>query len=157
MPSTDSQQIKFGEFILDLDRGTLQRSGEDVGLRPQAFEVLSYLSTRSGKLISRDELLDAVWGNATVTDDSLTQCIVEIRKAINDDAHTVIRTVPRRGFIFDPPDSKSAGAQRDATPERSAGSPAQGLIRGRCHRFDRHRGIPRSGVQRFRKCQRSVQ
>ena len=113
MPASEEQQISFGEFVLDLARGTLQRSGEDVGLRPQAFEVLSYLATHSGKLVSRGEILESVWGNAAVTDDSLTQCIVEIRKAINDEAHSIVRTVPRRGFIFDPPDTASAGSSSD--------------------------------------------
>jgi adenylate cyclase len=115
MPAPDLQQIRFGEFDLDLDRGTLQRAGADIGLRPQAFAVLSYLATHRGKLVSRDELLDAIWGKATVTNDALTQCIVEIRKAIDDDAHSIIRTVPRRGFIFDPPGT---------TPADSPGEPA---------------------------------
>ena len=126
MPASEEQQISFGEFVLDLDRGTLQRSGADVGLRPQAFQVLSYLATNSGKLVSRDELLDAVWGNATVTDDSLTQCIVEIRKAINDEAHSIVRTVPRRGFIFDPP---GPAATSSLSVRHGSDGGAQGLRR----------------------------
>lgn len=120
MAASDLQQVRFGDFVLDLDRGTLQQTGEDISLRPQAFAVLSFLATRSGKLVSRDELLDAVWGNATVTNDSLTQCIVEIRRAINDEAHDIVRTVPRRGFIFDPPASAAAPVNQRAGGWRMA-------------------------------------
>ena len=122
MPEAHLQKFKFGEFVLDLGRGTLQRSGEYIGLRPQAFEVLACLATRNGKLVSRDELLNAVWDNVIVTDDSLTQCIVEIRKAIDDEAHTIIRTVPRRGFIFNPPETIATDAASNSDP--SAGSRA---------------------------------
>lgn len=102
------RKFRFGAFSLDLSRGTLRASGRDIKLRPQTFEVLSILADRSGELVSKDELIDTVWRGTPVTDDSLTQCIVEIRKAIGDDSHTIIRTVPKRGFIFDPPASTSA-------------------------------------------------
>lgn len=105
MPEAHPQRIEFGKFILDLNRGTLQASGADINLRPQSFEVLSFLATHSGKLVSKGELLSAVWHGVPVTDDSLTQCIVEIRKAIGDDTRTIVRTVPKRGYIFDLPES----------------------------------------------------
>ena len=53
------QVLELGIFVLDLNRGTLQASGEDINLRPQAFAVLSFLATRSGTLVSKDELLTA--------------------------------------------------------------------------------------------------
>jgi TolB-like protein/DNA-binding winged helix-turn-helix (wHTH) protein/Flp pilus assembly protein TadD len=106
MPETHMQVVEFGKFVLDLNRGTLRASGEDINLRPQAFEVLSILATRSGELVSKDELISVVWGGTPVTDGSLTQCIVEIRKAIGDNSRTIIRTVPKRGFIFEPSEAK---------------------------------------------------
>jgi TolB-like protein/DNA-binding winged helix-turn-helix (wHTH) protein/Tfp pilus assembly protein PilF len=109
MPEDRPQSFSFGDFVLDPGRGTLQRAGEDIGLRPQTFAVLSMLAARRGELVSKDELLESVWHGASVTDDSLTQCIVEIRRAIGDESRTIIRTVPRRGFIFDPPDATAAG------------------------------------------------
>lgn len=105
MPEAHSQRVEFGKFILDLNRGTLQASGKDIKLRPQAFEVLSLLAANSGTLVSKDELLSAVWHGVPVTDDSLTQCIVEIRKAFGDKSRTIVRTIPKRGYIFDPPES----------------------------------------------------
>ena len=52
----------FDEFTLDLDRGALLRAGTDIKLRPKSFEVLSYLVERQGLLVTKDELLDAIWG-----------------------------------------------------------------------------------------------
>ena len=103
MPDQPLQQLAFGDFVLDPGRGRLRKAGNDVSLRPQTFQVLSLLAAHRGELVSKDTLLDVVWRGASVTDGSLTQCIVELRKAIGDSSHSIIRTVPRRGFIFDPP------------------------------------------------------
>ena len=91
----------FGEFTLDLERGELSRGGADLHLRPKSFEVLRYLVQHAGRLVGKQELLDAVWGRTVVTEGSLTQCIADIRRAIGDDAQQMLRTVPRRGFILD--------------------------------------------------------
>jgi len=104
MQEARQEVFTFGEFVLDLSRGTLQGSGEDISLRPQTFEVFSMLARKSGNLVSKDELHSEVWHGIPVTDDSLTQCIVEIRKAIGDRSRTIIRTVPKRGYIFYPPE-----------------------------------------------------
>ncbi len=91
----------FDDFVMDVDRGCVARDGRDIQLRPQSFAVLSYLVQHYGVLVTKQDLQDAVWGNKAVTDDSLTHCLVDIRRALGDDAHTMIRTVPRRGFIFE--------------------------------------------------------
>lgn len=91
----------FGDFVLDFDRGCLQRNGTDVPLRPKSFEVLTYLVRHHGVLISKAELLDAVWPKVVVTEDSLIQCLIEIRKALGDCDKQMIVTVPRRGYLFD--------------------------------------------------------
>ncbi len=104
--SEDYEQIgsyRFGEFTLDPDRGELLRDGNRVKLRPKSFDVLHYLVERQGKLVGRDELLDSVWAGAVVTEDAVTQCLIDIRKALGDDSQTAIRTVPRRGYIFELP------------------------------------------------------
>jgi TolB-like protein/DNA-binding winged helix-turn-helix (wHTH) protein len=91
---------RFGEFVLSLDRGCLQKGGVDLALRPKAFDVLRYLVERAGRLATKDELVEAVWPNVIVSDDSLAQCIRDIRKVLNDDGERFIRTVPRRGYMF---------------------------------------------------------
>ncbi len=93
----------FGEFVLDLDRGALQKKGADVPLRPKCFEVLCYLVEHHGVLLSKDELLAAAWADVIVTEDSLTHCLIEIRKALGDETKEMVRTVPRRGYLFDVP------------------------------------------------------
>jgi eukaryotic-like serine/threonine-protein kinase len=90
----------FGEFTLDLDSGFLCRGPQEIALRPKPFEVLAYLVEHHGRLVTKDALTEAVWPDTAVMDNSLAQCIVEIRKALNDDSQQFIRTVPRRGYVF---------------------------------------------------------
>ncbi len=101
MPATRS--YSFGDYTLDLRRGALLRAGADVKLRPKSYEVLRLLIERHGQLVSRDELLHAVWGHAVVTDGVLGQSLIDARRAIGDASQQIIRTVPRRGYIFELP------------------------------------------------------
>ncbi len=112
---------QFGEFCLDVDRGLLSRAGSVVPLRPKTWEVLAHLVKHHGELVSRADLIDHVWHNAVISDDSLTQCIVEIRRAIDDTDRTKLRTVPRRGFVFELPVTEMP-YEEEALASRSAGS-----------------------------------
>ncbi|MFL6623305.1 MAG: winged helix-turn-helix domain-containing tetratricopeptide repeat protein [Sulfurifustis sp.] len=100
-PST-RRTVRFGDYLLDPVAGRLQVADRTIALRPKAFEVLFYLAERSGHVVAKEELLGAVWPNLVVTDDSLVQCVSEIRRALNDDRQQIIRTLPRRGYIFTP-------------------------------------------------------
>jgi DNA-binding winged helix-turn-helix (wHTH) protein/Tfp pilus assembly protein PilF len=100
---TPHRGYRFGPFCLDIDRAALLKNGKTVRLRRQSFDVLLYLIERHGRLVEKEELLQAIWGNTPVTDDSLTHCLIDIRKVLGDSQHELIRTVPRRGFIFDIP------------------------------------------------------
>jgi TolB-like protein/DNA-binding winged helix-turn-helix (wHTH) protein len=91
----------FDRFMLDAGRGTLQGPEGEIRLRPKSYELLLYLVRNHGRLVGREELLNAVWGHAAVTDDSLTQCLVEIRRALGKDARQLVRTLPRRGYLLD--------------------------------------------------------
>jgi DNA-binding winged helix-turn-helix (wHTH) protein/tetratricopeptide (TPR) repeat protein len=95
--------LEFEGFVLDLDRQVLFRGDDAIHLRPQSFDVLRYLVQHHGRLVEKRELLQAIWGDTEVTEDSLTHCIIDARKAIGDVDRTTIRTVPRRGFVFDVP------------------------------------------------------
>jgi DNA-binding winged helix-turn-helix (wHTH) protein/Tol biopolymer transport system component len=97
------RQYSFGEFTLDLDGGLLRRSGEEVALRPKSLEVLTYLVEHHGRLVTKATLIGAVWPDTAVTDNSLTQCLVEIRRALEDESQQLIRTVTRRGYLFTAP------------------------------------------------------
>ena len=98
----------FDGFTLDLTRGCLLRGTQEIKLRPKPFEALKYLVENPGRLISRTELIEVIWPDTAVTDDSLVQCLIEVRRALNDDAQQMIKTVPRRGYIFDQPVSDNA-------------------------------------------------
>ena len=91
---------RFGPFTLDLAGGRLTQDGREVKLRPKAFEVLKLLVENSGRLVPKDELLDAIWQGRFVTDDSLTQALSDIRRALGDEARMIV-TVPKRGYRLD--------------------------------------------------------
>lgn len=93
--------LRFDRFALDVTRGCLRENGHDIELRPKAFEVLRYLTENSGRLISKNELFEVVWPRVTVSDDSLVQCIRELREKLRDTDHRLIKTVPRRGYLLD--------------------------------------------------------
>src|SRR5687767_13810270 len=94
------REYSFGNFTLDLRSGVLRRDGEEVTLRHKSFDVLTCLVEHHGRLVTKDALMEAVWPNTAVTDNSLAQCLVEIRRALGDDSQQLIRTVARRGYIF---------------------------------------------------------
>ncbi|PBC06430.1 transcriptional regulator [Mesorhizobium sp. WSM3859] len=94
--------LRIGGAVLDLDRGTLRRDGEIVPIRPKTLELLAFLTRNPGRVLSKDELMQAVWPGIIVTEDSLTQSIRDARKSIGDEAQALIRTVPRRGYLFQP-------------------------------------------------------
>ena len=71
-------------------------------LRPKSLELLLFLLHNQGRVVGRAELLDAVWPKVFVTDDSITQCVVEVRKAMGEAGTSLLRTVPRRGYLLQP-------------------------------------------------------
>ena len=103
VPGADHRTYLFGAFVLDVDRGALLKDGADVPLRPKCFKVLSYLVEHHGLLVTKEEVLGAVWPDVVVTEDSLTQCLIQIRKVLGDDSREMVLTVPRRGYLFDVP------------------------------------------------------
>jgi predicted ATPase/DNA-binding winged helix-turn-helix (wHTH) protein len=91
---------QFGEFTLDVARGCVLKAGEEIKLRPKVYETLKYLVENPGRLIGKQELMQAVWPDAFVTDDSLVQCTLELRRALDDRGQQLLKTVPRRGYLF---------------------------------------------------------
>lgn len=116
---TGDHVFSFGEFVLDDRRAALSRNGVAVTLRPKCFEVLRLLVINAGRLVTREELLDAVWKDVVVTESSVAQCIAEIRRALGDTQQAVIRTVPRRGFVFELPVSEASVAASATTSAAS--------------------------------------
>ena len=122
MQKLSHQTHSFDEFTLDLTRGCLLHGQEEIKLRPKSFEVLKYLVENNGRLISKDELIHAVWVETAVTDDSLVQCLKDIRHALRDEAQQIIKTVHGRGYIFDKEVRDNASTARATTyAEETAG------------------------------------
>src|SRR5215475_14862461 len=93
--------LYFDKFSLDFARGCLRTGDQEIELRPKAFEVLKYLAENAGRLVGKQELYDAIWPNVIVSDDSIAQCIRELRGKLGDDDHSLIKTVSRRGYLLD--------------------------------------------------------
>jgi TolB-like protein/DNA-binding winged helix-turn-helix (wHTH) protein len=92
--------LRFDGFVLDVAHRSLRRADREVALRPRSFDVLAYLAGAAGRVVGKDELLAALWPGVVVTEDSLTRCISDIRRALGDDDQHVIKTLPRRGYVF---------------------------------------------------------
>src|SRR5262247_2045451 len=98
---TNPQVLYFDKFSLDLARGCLRAADQDIELRPKAFDVLKYLATNAGRLVTKQDLYDAVWPNVIVSDDSIAQCLRELRGKLGDTDHSLIKTISRRGYLLD--------------------------------------------------------
>jgi TolB-like protein len=96
----EQSAYRLGEFTFDLRRGLLLREGKQTALRPKAQALLTHLARNSGRVVPKNELFDIVWPGVFVTEDSLTQTIRELRKALHDEAQQLIRTVARRGYLL---------------------------------------------------------
>jgi DNA-binding winged helix-turn-helix (wHTH) protein len=92
----------FGPFQLDPDAGELRRDGQRVELRPKCFQLLLHLVQAPGRLLSREALLEQIWPDVVVGQETLSRTITEIRQALGDDAEEprYIETLPRRGYKF---------------------------------------------------------
>jgi TolB-like protein len=91
----------FDRFTLDLCRSTLMTAdGSEIPLRPKSFALLRHLIENPGRLITRDELMHVLWPGTFVTDESVAQCIRDVRRALGNDGERWLRTLPRRGYLF---------------------------------------------------------
>jgi TolB-like protein/Tfp pilus assembly protein PilF len=100
MTNGSTQAFTFEGYTLDLIRGCLRAGEDEIKLRPKCLELLRYLVENPGRLLLKDELAQAVWPNVIVSDDSLAQCISDLRNALNDIDRRIIKTVARRGYLF---------------------------------------------------------
>ncbi|MCP5037481.1 MAG: hypothetical protein GY945_07770 [Rhodobacteraceae bacterium] len=101
--STKSVDVFWlGGFSFSLRTKELKdENGDIVHLRSQSAEILAYLARHHGELISKSELVENIWADTFVTDDSLVQCIADIRRALNDTEHRIVLTSPKKGYKLD--------------------------------------------------------
>src|SRR5712675_345922 len=123
-----SNLYRFGQFMLDPGRRTLSRANSLVSLTPKAFDVLLFLAQNPNRLVTKEELLQAVWGDTFVEEGNLTQYISHLRKALDDNSEDtrLIVTIARKGYQFtadvtvaDSTDSTKQPAVQVSTAESS--------------------------------------
>jgi DNA-binding winged helix-turn-helix (wHTH) protein/Tfp pilus assembly protein PilF len=100
MQTVQDTVFRLGRATLDRGRGTLHVDGTLVPVRHKTFRLLEFLAAHAGRVVGKDEILDAIWPDVVFTEDSLTQCIRDARRAIGDEEQAIIRTVPRRGYLL---------------------------------------------------------
>ena len=95
-------QYAFEDYVIDPDRRELTRSAEPISVGPQVFDLLLHLVRNREHVVSKDELLDAVWAGRIVSESTLTSHINSARKAIGDSGQNqrLLRTIARKGFRF---------------------------------------------------------
>lgn len=120
-PAPAGDALRVRDVTLDLARQVVRIGPDEIRLRPKTFDVLTMLVRHAGQVVSKQRLFEAVWGPVAVTDDSLVQCLVEIRRALGD-GHFAIRTVRGRGYLLDghvstvvQPDLSAPAAGAEAT------------------------------------------
>jgi DNA-binding winged helix-turn-helix (wHTH) protein len=121
--------LQFGDFVLLPSEGRLLRDGHDIPLAPKPFETLLYLIRHADHVVSKHELLDAVWPGTYISEDGLVQCVVEIRRALGDSAKSprYVQTLPKRGYrLLVPTPSDAAEAETRFVLEAAIVDPATG-------------------------------
>jgi DNA-binding winged helix-turn-helix (wHTH) protein len=141
--------LRFDRFALDLARGCLRAGDQDIDLRPKTFEVLCYLAQNAGRLLSKQELFEAVWPNTRVCDDSLVQCVRQLRQKLGDDDRRLIKTVSRRGYLLDATVSVQAP---QSLSDGSATTPAEGPAKAATRLYVLHRALRAILAHKSRMC-----
>src|SRR6516165_4988949 len=92
----------FGDHRLDVDRRELWLGDRPISLAPQVFDLLVYLLCNRERVVTKDDLIEAIWGGRIVSESALTTRINAVRRAVGDNgkAQRLIRTMPRKGFRF---------------------------------------------------------
>ena len=92
----------FEDFVLDTDKRELRRGADVVSVAPQVFDVLDYLIRSRERVVSKDDLVTAIWEGRIISDAALTTCLKAVRSAIGDsgEGQRLIKTLPRKGFRF---------------------------------------------------------
>jgi DNA-binding winged helix-turn-helix (wHTH) protein/tetratricopeptide (TPR) repeat protein len=113
--------LRFAGFELDLERAELRAvGGEAIKLRPKTFALLHLFATNANRLLTKQELMSAIWPNVHVGEDSLFQCIREIRAALGDNDRQLVKSVSGRGYLFEAQvasDDASPPAPPDPAPQ----------------------------------------
>lgn len=116
-------------LVLDSETGLLTtRAGDVVEMRHQTGEVLALLVRSPGRVVTKAEFARQIWDGREVSDDSLVQCIAEIRSVLGDTARNMIRTVPRKGYKFEPPMTPATSTASSTSFKKWMAAAAFGIL-----------------------------
>ena len=121
--------ISFPPFEVDLSRRELRANGVPVDIEPQVLDLIAYFAEHQGRVLNRDEIVDAIWEGRIVSDMAISTKIKVARKALGDDGtkQQMIKTIPRRGFLFVP--QVTIGAQSvEPGPEQPSRATANAQV-----------------------------
>ena len=121
-----SAVVQFTEFEFDFERDQLRRNGTLIPLSPKPSALLRYFLANPKRLISKFELMESLWADVVVTDDSLVQCVGDLRSRMGDQGPKLITTLPRRGYMFEAdvrPVGLGAQVHTPQTPTTSVAAP----------------------------------
>ena len=93
---------RFDDFVVDAEAWRLTRDGQEIHLKPVVLKLLIYLIANRGRLVTREELMDTVWGDTVISESALTKAAARLRKALGDDSatHRYLETVRSQGYRF---------------------------------------------------------
>jgi tetratricopeptide (TPR) repeat protein/DNA-binding winged helix-turn-helix (wHTH) protein len=102
MKAVNKQLYRFEDFEVDQAAGLIRRQGEEQYLRQKSFQVLVFLIEQRHRLVTKDELIDTIWDGLAVTDDTLVQSVMDIRRTLGESARhpRLIKTVAKSGYRF---------------------------------------------------------
>lgn len=126
---TPLESIGFDGFVIEPKRGRLLgRDGDEIPLRPKALELLIVLTASEGRPLDKAELLDRIWGDVHVTEDSLFQAVKDARRALDDGKGRLLRYMSRRGYLLDCAFTNAYPSTAAKQPELSADRPSIAVL-----------------------------
>ena len=110
---------RFEDLALDTDRRELRRGADLVPIEPQAFDLLELLIRNRARVVSKSDLIEAIWAGRVVSEAALTTCVNAVRRAIGDsgEAQRLIKTLPRKGIRFIGSVREEPGSAETASPQ----------------------------------------
>jgi len=111
---------RFDDFLADPETWRLSRGGREIHLEPVVLKLLIYLIENRERLVTRDELMDTVWGDTVISESAVTKAVARLRKALGDDSatHRYLETVRSRGYRFVADVERVESTAQPASPPR---------------------------------------
>ena len=117
-PASPPPDFHLGRWLVQPSLNVISQAGTARHLEPQVMDLLAFLATNGGRVVSKDEIIDGVWQGRFIADATLTRTIADLRRVLGDDqrSHQYIETIPKRGYRLVPPISAAAGADGAVRP-----------------------------------------